>query len=448
MHLDEALKSVAVIGAAGKMGSGIALLLLQEMARSEAEKTGSVGKGEYCLYAIDVNDHAQVGLRHYLSAQMLRYAEKNINLLRQYYAANPTLISNAEIIDAFVKGALDLVHFDTEIFKAKDAFLVFEAIVEEINAKTILFTTLRTTHRQEQYYFTNTSSIPISLLDSSCRLDKHIIGFHFYNPPAVQKLIELVTPENTDPALHKMALELAQRLDKKIVNAHDIAGFIGNGYLMREIVFACEQAKKLSKEEAIPLSKAIYFINRMTQEYLLRPMGIFQLIDFIGIDVCWNIAKIMSLYLPDPSLLDDVVEMMVNAKVLGGQYADGTQKSGFFQYERHALTGSYAMKERRYYRLSELGWEGEWHSFFGELPDRTLSWKTLQNDPRKHEKIQNHLHWLLSANTKVTLLAQNYLMYTKKIAQKLVDDGIADQLEDVDIVLQYGFLHPYGTKQI
>ena len=448
MQLDDALKNVSVIGAAGKMGSGISLLLLQEMARCEAEKTGRVGGGTYCLTLIDANEHARMGLRQYLRSQLLKYAEKNINSLRQFFAKTPNLVSNEEIIRAFVEGGLDNVRFETEIDKAKESFLVFEAVLEDISAKTDLFNTLKTVKWQEQYYFTNTSSIPISFLDNSCQLDHRIIGFHFYNPPAIQKIIEFVSLPNTDPDMHQLALELAKRLDKKVIKAHDIAGFIGNGCLMREIVYACQQVKKLSIEHKIPTAKAIYFINRMTQDYLLRPMGIFQLIDYIGIDVCHNIAMIMSTYLPDPNILADLVEAMENANVHGGQFADGQQKNGFFQYERHGLVGIYLLEERRYVRLNETRWEKDWMAFFEALPDRDLSWKSLQQDPLKKDKIKKHLQWLHTSKSKDARLANDYLMRVKSIAKHLVKDGIADNLTDVDNVLQFGFLHPYGTEEI
>src|ERR1700733_10286349 len=107
MQLDQALTKVAVIGAAGKMGEGISLLLFQEMARSEAEKYGAVGTGKYRLYLIDTKEETLVGLRHYLRLQLTKYAEKNINQVRKYYKENQALISNEEIIQAFVEGAMD-----------------------------------------------------------------------------------------------------------------------------------------------------------------------------------------------------------------------------------------------------------------------------------------------------------------------------------------------------
>ena len=142
MQLDQALTHVAVLGAAGKMGSGIALLLLQEMSRLELEQLGKTGSGSYILNLIDVNENSFPLLRLYLRDQLYRYAEKNINTLRTYYAQNRDLISNEEIIDAYVNGALDLVCFDTGTEAAKNAYLVFEAIIENVEIKAQVFRTL------------------------------------------------------------------------------------------------------------------------------------------------------------------------------------------------------------------------------------------------------------------------------------------------------------------
>jgi len=78
MQIDDALKEISVIGASGKMGKGIAALLLQEVARSEAEKYGCVGTNQYRVHLIDARDASFPVLKSYLEAQLLKYAEKNI----------------------------------------------------------------------------------------------------------------------------------------------------------------------------------------------------------------------------------------------------------------------------------------------------------------------------------------------------------------------------------
>lgn len=446
--LDKVLQNVAVIGAAGKMGSGIALLLCQEMARTEAEKTGKVGSGEYKLTLIDVNELSLYALRKNLRTHLTKYAEKNINELRSYFAQDPKLISNEDIIRAFVEGANDIINLQTEIASAKKATLIFEAIHENLSSKSMCFSTLAATRQTEQYYFSNTSSIPISLINDTCHLQNRIVGFHFYNPPAVQRLVEIIAPSSTEPKLLTIADELGKRLNKTLIYSRDVAGFIGNGHFIREVIFACKQVKELMQTKGLSSSKAIYLINRITQDYLLRPMGIFQLVDYVGIDICQNIAKVMSAYLPDSSLQDDLIDNMVASGIVGGQFPDGSQKNGFFQYEHLAIKGVFSLDDKKYHALTEGSHQIEVDALLNKWPHEPLSWKSLQADHDKKSKIDKFLQNLFDSNTLATNLAKDFAVNSKKIVQQLVHNGIAENSEDVDTVLKNGFFHLYGIGSL
>src|ERR1700733_9680373 len=152
--LKESLKQVSVLGAAGKMGRGISLLLLQEMARTEAELTGNVGRGIFRLHLFDSNDEGLIVLKKYLLTQLHRYAKKNINRLREYFSSNSNLISNEDIIRTFVQRGLDIVYLDSEIASSKNSTMIFEAVIEDIQIKTELFSKLRAIGRKDAYYFT------------------------------------------------------------------------------------------------------------------------------------------------------------------------------------------------------------------------------------------------------------------------------------------------------
>lgn len=262
------LEDVAVVGAAGKMGRGISLVLLQEIALLKLENPAASFK----LY---LSDTRLEGLRPFLKEHLRKFAEKKINLLRRLVAANPKLVSNGEIIDAFLEGAAECYWMGSDLLPAK---VVFEAITEDIEAKVELFKKL-----QCDLILSNTSSIPIHILKE--RSGKEVVGFHFYNPPYVQKLVELVSPVAE-------AFEWAKLLGKQVVVSNDVAGFIGNGHFIREINLACDMVKELSKTHGE--AQAIYMVNKMTRD-LGRPMGIFELIDYVGFDVCVKIANIMSL---------------------------------------------------------------------------------------------------------------------------------------------------------
>ena len=132
-------------------------------------------------------------------------------------------------------------------------------------------------------------------------------------------------------------MKLAKRLKKIVVHSKDEAGFIGNGHMMREVVFACKKVEELSRDYS--LEESIYLINRVTQDWLVRPMGIFQLMDYVGLDVCQHIGHIMRTYLKDPSLKVELIDRIVKNGVLGGQNPDGTQKNGFFSYQSTRYRG-------------------------------------------------------------------------------------------------------------
>ncbi|MCE5318454.1 MAG: 3-hydroxyacyl-CoA dehydrogenase family protein [Parachlamydia sp.] len=449
--LNDALQAVAVVGAGGKMGSGISLLLLQEMARLEAELTGTVGK-RFRLFLIDANPDALSNLYPYLRTHLTRYAERNIVALRGYFADNEALVSNGEIIQAFVDGAIDSVRCDTDIAKAARATLVFEAIKEEIDSKVQLFKTIASLAKHPIYYLTNTSSIPIHILNERASLNNRIIGFHFYNPPAVQKLVELVIPPQTDPQLIALAQDLGKRLDKHLVKSQDIAGFIGNGHLLREIMYACERVHAMSREYS--LAESLYMVNKVTQDFLIRPMGIFQLLDYVGIDICKLICEIMNSFLPEELFQelfqDSLIDEMIADDRLGGQYPDGSQKNGFFAYEGPKRIAIYSPEEQAYVPLDGTHWISACDKLLGSYPGDHASWKHLVNDPERSQKLsryfQNMEHLSTHQSTLGVSMAQGFLQNSRQIAQLLVSKGVAQSLEDVDTILQMGFFHLYGPN--
>lgn len=427
--LDEALKRVAVVGAGGKMGRGISALLLQEIAALEASQKGSVGSGEYILTLIDSDEKSFISLKQYLHEQILKYAEKNIVQLRTQYANDPHLVSNEEIIQSFVDGSLSLFSIESELESVKDANLIFEAIIEDPQAKIDTLSRLQK-NNPNAIFLTNTSSIPISYLAEKAGLNQKIIGYHFYNPPVVQQLLEVVIPEKTPESIIQMSKDLAKRLKKQIVYSKDVAGFIGNGHFIRELSYAGKLAKELGAVHTY--AEAVYLINRVTQEYLLRPMGIFQLADYVGLDVCASIMKIMNEH-------DDLIEWMIGSGSKGGQDAHGHQKPGFFQYKGNVPSAVYSLETKAYLPLEEKKMD----SLLGFKPAN--SWKKLQNDPEKDKKIAQHFEILLSSPDLGAEIARNFLHHSKEVAYRLVKEGVAEKIEDVNAVLQNGFYHMYGA---
>lgn len=440
MELDLALKHVSVIGAGGKMGRGIAALLLLEIIKIKKDQN----KG-FKLILIDQNPELFNPLRTFLKDQALKYAEKNINQLRAFYKNNLNLVSNLEIIQEYVEDVLSIVQFDTSLHHTEHSKLIFEAIAEDVEIKTRTLKSVAAFANREAIFFTNTSSIPIKLLEKNANLTGRLVGFHFYNPPTIQKLVELVFTEETPEETAKIAFSLANRLNKITVKSKDVAGFIGNGYFIREIHFACQVVYDLEKTYTRP--EAIWMVNFITQHLLVRPMGIFQLMDFVGLDVCQHICGIMRTYLPDASLTIPLLEDMVRSKHAGGQFPDASQKPGFFEYKDHQPIAIYDPEVQTYRSLEKRWVDLQKNNLkLGSL--ELLNWKTLTQDPAKSEKIHAYLTKVYNSKSVYGTLCKQFLLNLNKIANLLIDTEVAMSIEDIDKVLTNGFYQLYGVHDL
>ena len=436
MNLDDLLENVSVIGAAGKMGSGISTLIAQEIAGlkiKNPEKT-------YRLNLIDVNEAGIDGLRTYIKNQLIKVAEKSIVALRQAYDSREDLVENQEIIDAYVDEALGVLRFDTDMNLARNSGLVFEAVIENEGLKTDILKQLQQVCPDHTLFLTNTSSIPIGFLDEQAGLQGRIIGYHFYNPPIVQKLVEVISAENTRSELKQLAAELGKRLRKKLIPSNDIAGFIGNGHFSRDGLLGISELLKLRDSHSF--AGAVYIINRITQDFLVRPMGIFQLIDYVGIDVFQSILRVMKKHLNNPELHSDLIDLLMKKNVRGGQRADGSQKDGFFQYDKNRMTGIYDLDRETYVDIESLS--TDLNEKIGELPQEYLPWKKLMANPEKDVLLSGYFKKLQEFEGMGAELAVNFLKQTKKIGENLIEDGVAENQKDVNDVLMNGFYWLYG----
>jgi 3-hydroxyacyl-CoA dehydrogenase len=439
MTLDDRLQNVAVIGAAGKMGSGIGVMIAQEIAKL---KLNPANKDKiFRVNLIDISEQALDGLRTYMKTQLTKVAEKSTVLLRKLYEDRKDLIENTDIIKAFTDDASSVLNYTTDLNSSQDAHLVFEAIVENEKVKTKIYKKLKKLCSTETMFLTNTSSIPISYIDQSAGLNGRLIGYHFYNPPVVQRLVEVITAQNTVEELKTIAGELGKRLRKKLVPANDISGFIGNGHFIRDGLYAIDEVERLKGTFRYP--GALYIMNKISQDFLLRPMGILQLIDYVGIDVFQCILKVMRTHLNDKSLKNRLVDRMVKAGVLGGQYSDGSQKDGFLKYERNRPVGIYNFSKKDYFMLNDK-WIKKTDAKIGPLPDGYAPWKALLMHPKKEAVLQKHFETLKKMDTLGSKLALAYLKQTKTIAERLVESGVADSSDDVNAVLMNGFYWLYG----
>ncbi len=439
MNYEERLQNVTVLGAAGKMGSGILLLTAVEMADLSL-KPENKGK-TFVLNAVDVSDEALHGLMGYLRTQVRKIAEKKTVLLRKLYADREDLIENFDIIDEYIFDVMNIVRPVNALEAAYNSHMVFEAIKEDPELKVKIFKQIKENSKVDPWFFTNTSSIPITELDENAGLDGKIIGFHFYNPPAVQKLVEVIRAKGTKDEVHDFAMQYAKNLRKVVVPSNDFAGFIGNGHFMRDALYGIQEAERLAGELG-GLVKGIYAINKVTQDYLVRPMGIFQLIDYVGVEVCSYIMSVMNPYLENEDLHSDLLDRMVEQGVTGGQYSSGAQKDGFLKYEKGRPVAIYDIDAKEYVPIESFAAEVD--EKLGNPPASLKPWKAVNFSKKKADLLDEIFTEMNAMDTLGAQLAKAYNKRSNEIGRLLVDMKVANNDEDVNTVMLTGFYHAYG----
>ncbi len=438
MEYSERLQNVSVIGAAGKMGSGILLLTALEMANLSLQPENK--DKHYVLNAIDVCSECLSGLMEYVKVQAKKVGEKRMVALRKLYADRADLINNFDIIDQYVWDVLKIIRPTLRLESAYNSNIVFEAVIENPGLKAKLLSQVKQNSGNDTWFFSNTSSIPIKNLDKDAGLDGRLIGFHFYNPPAIQKLVELIKGENTLPEIETFALEYAKNLGKIIVKSNDFAGFIGNGHFMRDALHGIKEVERLSVD--ISYAESLYTINKVSQDFMVRPMGIFQLIDYVGVDVCQYIMSVMNPYLKDEDLHSDLLDKMMEIGVKGGQNSNGSQKDGFLKYEKGRPVAIFDIDKKEYVQIDTFQKDAD--DKLGKMPENTIAWKKTLRMKNKMEVLGKMFDELAGMDTLGAELTKKYMEASRKIGQKLVDTNVAHNADDVNTVLMTGFFHAYG----
>ena len=438
MSYEDRLQNVTVLGAAGKMGSGILLLTAAEMADLSLmpENKGKT----FTVNAMDVSQEALDGLLQYVRDQARKIAEKKTVALRKMYEDRADLVENFDIIDQYVYDITSKIRPTTRLEPAYESTLIFEAVSENPELKIKIFSAIDKNNANKPWYFTNTSSIPINHLNEKANLEGRILGYHFYNPPIVQKLVELITNDQTDKDAVDFALAYAKKLRKIIVPSNDFAGFIGNGHFMRDALHAMSEVDRLSAD--MTFVEAVYTMNRISQDFLIRPMGIFQLIDYVGIDVCQYIMKVMNPHVTDEDIHSPLLDTMMELGVRGGQNPNGSQKDGFLKYEKGRPAAIYDIKSKTYIPFADFQEKSD--TRIGTPPTSIVPWKGVIGNPDKATVLERYFKDLSGLDTPGGKLARTYGERSKAIGKKLVVDGVAHKEDDVNTVLLTGFFHAYG----
>jgi 3-hydroxybutyryl-CoA dehydrogenase len=280
------MKNVAVIGS-GTMGNGIA----QVFATSG-----------FNVHLIDI------------SMSSLLQAELNIhkNLDRLIIKEKLALNSKPDIINN--------IHFTTDLETGvNDAFIVVEAISENILLKEKLFNQLDKLTNNTCILASNTSSISITALASFTNRPENVIGMHFMNPVPVMPLVEIIPGLLTAKEVTNKVIEISALLNKTPLVVSDFPGFISNRILMPMI-----------NEAILSLQENVAGVNEIDQIMKLgmaHPMGPLQLADYIGLDVCLSILNVLKDGFGNPKYAPAVLLVnMVKAGKLGVKSGEGFYK--------------------------------------------------------------------------------------------------------------------------
>lgn len=285
------ISKVAVVGT-GVMGSGIAQVFAQQG------------------FSVMVND---------LNEDILQKAKKRIenNL---YLFHQEGVLSKGDL-----KGALQNLTFSSQLDEISGVDIVVEAIPEQIKLKQALFQKLDKMFSSEVILATNTSGISISLIASVTKRPDRVVGMHWWNPPYIIPVVEIIKGGKTKEEIVEAVRELVVRLKKKpVLVKKDIPGFLGNRMqyaLMREAVHLLEE-KVASAEDIDTMVKAGF-------GFKFPVIGPLETIDMAGMDIFYNVSQYLYKELDSSKQPQKLVEEKVRQKKLGMK-----TEEGFYDYKK------------------------------------------------------------------------------------------------------------------
>jgi len=169
---------------------------------------------------------------------------------------------------------------------------VIEAATEQFKIKSELFRELDGLCHAEVILASNTSSISITRLAAVTKRPQQVIGMHFFNPVPIMKLVEVIRGLATSQETFQTVFELAKKLDKTPVEVNDSPGFVSNRVLMPLLNEAMYTVM-----EGVATAEAVDEVFKLG---MAHPMGPLTLADFIGLDVCLDIMRVLQDGLGDP----------------------------------------------------------------------------------------------------------------------------------------------------
>ena len=219
----------------------------------------------------------------------------------------------------------------------KNAELVIEVVPEIMDLKKSVYAELDKAANPEVVFASNTSTLPITEIANTTSRPEKFIGIHFFNPPQLMKLVEVIPGEKTSQEITDLTLEYVKSVNKQaVVCRRDVPGFIINRLFIPMVHEAC-YAQDRTNATLEEIDSAVKF-------KLGFPMGIFELADFTGMDVIHKAT--VEMHLRDKKVINPhpTIEKMFDEKKLGQKSGEGYYKYSDDKYERVALSEELAEK--------------------------------------------------------------------------------------------------------
>ena len=239
--------------------------------------------------------------------------------------------SQAEQIYSRIKPVIDLKE------AVKDCQLVIEAVPEIMDLKRKVYDELDKVASNDIIFASNTSTLPITEIANTTSRPNRVIGIHFFNPPQLMKLVEVIPGMQTSSEIVEKTVEFVRSVKKEpVLCKKDVPGFIVNRLFIPLVHEACYVMDR-QKNQLTEIDSAVKF-------RLGFPMGIFELADFTGMDVIHKAT--VEMHQRDKKVINPhpKIEQLYNEKKLGQKSGEGFYKYSDDKYERIPLTEDLALK--------------------------------------------------------------------------------------------------------
>lgn len=274
--------------------------------------TGTMGSGIAQVFA-------QYGNEVYMYDREMSFVDRGYAMVEKQLNRQ---VEKGRMTAEEIASTLSLLNRTETLEDAADCDMVIEAIFEDMDAKHDLFRKLDKICRPDCLFCSNTSSLSITEMAHGLDHEDQFLGFHFFNPAPVMKLVEIVKGANTAPESIERAKKIALAIEKEAVEVKESPGFIVNRILVPMINEACDLYYQ-GVASAEDIDTAMRFGAN-------HPMGPLALGDLIGLDVVLDIMNILYEETGDPKYRASLqLKSMVRAGNLGRKSG-----KGFYNYKK------------------------------------------------------------------------------------------------------------------